>query len=99
MSRYNTTPTLRDKFGKRKKATTILPVAPLSDADITIVTTSIERLDKLAYTFYGDVTLWWVIAVANGLGKGTFIVPTNTTLRIPGNTRIQDLIIQLNESR
>ena len=99
MSRYNTTQTIRDKFGKRKKATTILPVVPISADDITIVTTSIERLDKLAHTFYGDVTLWWIIATANGLGKGSYIVPTDTTLRIPSKNRIQELIIQLNESR
>ena len=99
MSRYNTTSTLRDKFGKRKKATTILPVVPASADDITIVTTSIERLDKLAHTFYEDVTLWWIIATANGLGKGSYVIPANTTLRIPSKNRVQELIIQLNESR
>tara|TARA_Y100000389_G_C17194814_1_gene380670 strand:- start:41 stop:340 length:300 start_codon:yes stop_codon:yes gene_type:complete len=99
MSRYNTTPNLRDKTGKRKKATTILPVVPTSGADITIVTTSPDRLDKLAYTFYDDASLWWVIAAVNGLGKGTFVVPSNTTIRIPSKSGIQDLIVQINESR
>jgi hypothetical protein len=99
MSRYNTTPNLRDNNSKRRKATTILPVVPTSAADITIVTTSPDRLDKLAYTFYEDASLWWIIATANGLGKGTFIVPANTTLRIPSKSGIQDLIVQINESR
>lgn len=99
MSRYNTTSTIQDKFGKRKKATNILPVVPRSEADTIIVTTSIERLDKLAHTFYGDVSLWWVIATANGLGKGSYVIPPNTTVRIPSAEAIQDLIIRQNANR
>lgn len=99
MSRYNTTNTIKDKNGKRKKATTILPVVPLSSGDITIVTTTPERLDKLAYSFYKDSSLWWVIASANGLGKGTFIIPSNTSIRIPSKDNIQDLILLINNSR
>lgn len=99
MSRYNTTSTIQDKFGKRKKATNILPVVPRTEADTIIITTSIERLDKLAHTFYGDVSLWWVIATANGLGKGSYVIPPNTTVRIPSAEAIQDLIIQQNANR
>ena len=58
-----------------------------------------ERLDLLAYRFYGDASKWWIIASANGLGKGTLFVPENTTVRIPIDERIQDNIEQTNNSR
>jgi hypothetical protein len=99
MSRYNTTAEIRDNKDKRRRATTIIPVMPITTNDIYIVTTGIERLDKLAQTFYDDVSLWWIIAAANGLGKGTLIIPENTNLRIPSKANAQDVIIQLNKSR
>ena len=99
MSRYNSTETIKDKPGSRYYATTIFPVVNNSTDDIYIVTTTIERLDKLAYTFYDDVSLWWIIAAANGIGKGTFIVPTETRLRIPSKNNIQDIVIAINKSR
>jgi hypothetical protein len=72
---------------------------PTSTNDVYIQTTSTERLDKLALNFYQDATMWWVIAAANRLGKGTLIVPVNTTLRIPDKQIIQQVINQVNRSR
>ena len=43
-----------------------------------------DRLDLLAYTYYGDSTLWWYIAKANGLK--VMNVTEGTSLRIPGST-------------
>jgi hypothetical protein len=43
--------------------------------------------------------LWWVIAAANGLGKGTLVVPANTKLRIPAKTEFLDQVIQTNRTR
>lgn len=98
--RYNTTEITNDvDTGKRRKNTTILPVIPAGINDVQILTTSIERLDKLANTFYGDASLWWVIAVANSLGKGTIIVPPNTLLRIPSTEQLFDILKQTNTSR
>lgn len=100
MGRYTSTSTLQNESGRRRKATTIFPIIPTnSQTDIYIRTTSIERLDKLAYRFYGDSDLWWIIATANGLGKGTVIVPTNTRLRIPSNTSVIDILNQTNRTR
>lgn len=97
--RYNTTEITNDATGKRRKSTTILPIVSTSINDVQILTTSTERLDKLANTFYGDASLWWVIAVANSLGKGTIIVPPNTLLRIPSTEQIFDILKQTNTSR
>ena len=41
-----------------------------------------ERLDQLAGLFYGDGSLWWVIAAASGIGWAAQ-VPAGTYLRIP----------------
>ena len=56
-------------------------------------------MDKLAYQFYGDSEKWWLIAIANGLGKGTIIIPSNTRLRIPPAEKIEDLITNTNKNR
>ena len=88
MSRYNSTSLIKDNNERSRKATTILPSIARTD-----------RLDKLAHAFYEDVSLWWVIASANGLGLGSYIVPKNTTLRIPDKTNVQDVIIKNNQSR
>ena len=85
MSRYSTTGIIQDLNEKRRKSTTIISTIPISVTDIYIQTTSVERLDKLANKFYDDSTLWWIIASANALGKGTIVVPQDTILRIPAN--------------
>jgi len=99
MSRYTTTDIIKDEDGKQRKATTIFPTIPITLSDTFIITTSADRLDKLANIFYQDITLWWVIAAANGLGKGTLIVPGNTKLRIPAKTDFLDEIIETNSTR
>ena len=83
-SRYSNTKIKRDKSGIRAYKTTYYPDIPISDNDEFIYPRFGERLDSLAYKFYGDVTLWWVIAKANGL-KGKVFVPQDTEIRIPGN--------------
>lgn len=98
-SRYQTTLQIKDQLGTRRAETTIIPSVPLTGSDLYIRTISTERLDKLALDFYEDSTLWWLIAAANGLGKGTFVIPPNTRVRIPSQTGIQDLIINLNNQR
>ena len=96
MGRYTTTAVIQEMNEQRRFASTIIPNIPTSAEDIYIQTTSIERLDKLANKFYGDSTLWWVIAAANFLGKGTVVIPQNTTLRIPANNNIKTIIDNIN---
>jgi nucleoid-associated protein YgaU len=56
-------------------------------------------LDKLAVSFYNDAASWWVIAAANGLGKGTLMVPRDTKLRIPDKALIDTTLTQINKTR
>ena len=83
-SRYSNTKIKRDKSGIRAYKTTYYPDIPIKDTDQFIYPRFGERLDTLAYNFYGDSTLWWVIAKANGI-RGKLNVPAATEIRIPGN--------------
>ena len=99
MSRYATSQVIKDSSETRRLASIIIPTPPQSADDLFIQITSSDRLDKLATTFYGTPTLWYVIAAANGLGKGTMRVSKNTKLRIPSVSDIQTLINNTNNSR
>ena len=66
-----------DRFEKiKKKKTTkgknyyreafITPI-PERESDMYFFTKAGDRLDLLAYEFYKDVSLWWVLAAANPL--------------------------------
>ena len=99
MSRYATTKQIKDDNKNRKAETTIISTTPTTESDIYINVTTPERLDLLANQFYNDATQWWIIAAANGLGKGTLFTPENIILRIPINENQQDYIAQLNSER
>ena len=60
---------------------------PELDGDTYGETTIADRLDLLANQFYGDPKLWWVIANANNIGKGTLFIEEGAVLRIPANPK------------
>lgn len=84
MNRY--IPTENNTFkrydGKRVLRTTIYPKIPVGFNDIYVVASETDYLDTLAYKFYKDSTLWWVIAQANGI-KASLKAPTGNQIRIP----------------
>ncbi len=84
---------------KRKLSTVIVSPLPVQSADVYINVTIAERLDKLALIFYQDASLWWIIAAANGLGKGTLYIPAGINLRIPSISDAQSYINEINLSR
>ena len=84
MKRYDNNKIKIDKDGKRVYTTTYYPPIPLTNSDQFIQTKVGTRLDNLAQVYYGDSTLWWVIAKANGI-KGFTSLKSNTKLRIPSN--------------
>ena len=99
MSRYTTSRVLIDDNAKRYLSTTILPKIPTSQNDVYIQITSPDRLDRIALSYYGDSTLWYIIAVANNIGKGTMMVGSGVILRIPSQNNIQQLINSINVNR
>ena len=61
----------------------LLPYIEPTDSDILIVTEEEDRLDLLAYQFYGDSQLWWVIATYNNLTDIDTNLEPGLQLRIP----------------
>tara|TARA_B110000858_G_C17699917_1_gene425415 strand:- start:512 stop:808 length:297 start_codon:yes stop_codon:yes gene_type:complete len=62
--------------------------SPISGTDLWIRATEGARLDIISNDFYGTVKHWWVIALANKMGKGTLYVTPGAQLRIPANPSI-----------
>ena len=82
MSRYDITKITQTRDGKRKKySTTIYDEVPKLNTDMYFITQDGDRLDSLAFEFYGDQHLWWFIARANNLK--TMNVSAGTRIRIP----------------
>lgn len=99
--RYFYSVILRDEEkGFRKRKSTLYPKIEQQDDDIIITTTIGDRLDLLANRYYGDVTMWWIIAQANNIGKATLNILPGTRLRIPQDlTKIYSDLEKINRNR
>jgi hypothetical protein len=94
-SRYQNIPiTKADVTGSTYYQTNIYPEIPPVNNDYYIVTTVGDRLDLIAYDFYQDSSLWWVIASANSLPGDSIYAPVGVQLRIPVN--LQTVINEYN---
>lgn len=84
-SRYknNTLKKLRD--GRAVYQSKIYPDIPPRNDDIFIVVQEGDRLDTIAYDYYKDQTLWWIIKSANNINDAVFTLKPGTVLRIPVN--------------
>lgn len=83
--RYQNNKIKLNEFNKAVYTSMLYPTIYYSNSDIFITTDESDRLDLLAHKYYGDVRYWWIIAQANHLGKGSFVVPPGIRLRIPKN--------------
>jgi hypothetical protein len=101
MNRYENTPIRYTSQGKRYWKQKFYPNVPLSETDEYVITTIGDRLDTLAYSYYRDSTLWWVIAMANNnITKGSLFPEPGTQLRIPTNINtVLSLYNQYNTTR
>jgi hypothetical protein len=100
INRYKNIPTT--KINKKTLyKTSRYPEVPLSENDIYVVTTVGDRLDNLAFTYYKDSELWWIIAVANNnINRGSLFPQPGTQLRIPSNVNnILNQIEVLNKAK
>jgi|TARA_B110000902_G_C14196391_1_gene546072 hypothetical protein len=94
MSRYRFTGIKIDKdTGNRVQKITLYPEIRINDGDQFVYPLDGDRLESLAHRYYGDSTLWWIIAKANNIRDGSFGLPPAEKLRIPGNVQqiTQDL--------
>lgn len=93
---YSNTP-IKSRFdGKRVYQTTTYPDVRPSDNDVIVVAGEADYLDTLAFKYYGDPTLWRVLAWVNNIGKGRLSIDPGTTLRIP--TNINEIIDKFNRA-
>jgi hypothetical protein len=64
----------------------LYPDVPYSETDEYIITVDGDRLDTIAYSYYGDPELWWIISVANNnITRGSLYPQPGTQLRVPIN--------------
>jgi len=95
-TRYNQKFNVNTRFdGKRFYGARLYPIINPDDSDILYISNETDYLDSLAYRFYKDKNLWWVIALANGLGNGRLSVESGLQLRIP--TRIEQILMSYNK--
>jgi hypothetical protein len=84
-SRYRNSKTKKLYDGRTVFRPKIYPNIPFRDDDVYVATELGDRLDTLAYDFYEDSTLWWIIASANNIHGAKFAFEPGTVLRIPQN--------------
>lgn len=84
-SRYENNEVKTTNDGRRVYRSKIYPNIPLKDDDIYVATETGDRLDTLAYQYYEDASLWWIIASANNIHNAPFGLKDGTILRIPQN--------------
>ena len=87
-SRYTYTQLKKNKDGKRVFKPTMYPKIPIRDSDVFIYPKFGDRLDILAHKYYGDVSLWWIIAKANNLDKAEIGLNVEKQIRIPMNIEV-----------
>ena len=101
MERYDDNIIITSSISPRYRSSTRYPDIPLSEDDVYIITQYGDRLDNLAYQFYSDSTLWWILSIANPDLPNDSLYPTlGYQLRIP--TFVSDILTSfknLNENK
>jgi hypothetical protein len=101
MTRYDNNIILKTSDGKPYYKGKVYPSIPLSESDIYVITTIGDRLDYMAYSYYRDSELYWIISVANNnVTKGSLFPVPGTQMRIPTDLNsVLNLFNQSNQSR
>jgi len=84
-SRYTNNSLKTTTDGRIVYKSKIYPNIPMSDNDTYVATETGDRLDTLAYQYYRDSALWWIIAAANNIHNAPIGLKEGTILRIPSN--------------
>ena len=83
-NRYENIKIIKTEEGRRYKKTIQYPKMEKTVDDKYIIGRQGDRLDNLAFTFYDDSSLWWILSTANGI-QGKMVLEPGTLIRIPGN--------------
>tara|TARA_B100000925_G_scaffold286051_1_gene263209 strand:- start:524 stop:823 length:300 start_codon:yes stop_codon:yes gene_type:complete len=95
MKRYDNIQIIKKEGERKFTETVVYPVINPSINDIYIITKQGDRLDNLAWEYYRDPSLWWILARANNMGKGTLFPEVGVQLRIPDD--VESLQNEYNE--
>ena len=93
MNRYSNIQQLRNinefvgTLGDRYYRTVYYPEVGPSETDIYVETEFGDRLDSLAFQFYGDTTLYWIISIRNPneVNFGSVFMTPGSIIAIPVN--------------
>jgi hypothetical protein len=98
-NRYTYSTIKTDSESKKQYfASVIYPKIKANDDDLYVISEVTDRLDLLANKYYGDRSLWWIIAVANNINDASFYVTEGLQLRIPSNiSRILNDLEKINK--
>jgi hypothetical protein len=101
MNRYTDIIETRIDLKRKRKRynSSIPPKINSTTEDIYIIARSGDRLDMLAYEYYEDHSLWWVLAEANKLGKGSLDCPAGMRIRIPAQQEWHSHLKQNDKNR
>ena len=78
----------RDQVTKNRYYKNIeYPEIPISENDVYIISKGTDRLDLLAFDYYNDIKLWWVISKANPnkIQRDSLFLNPGVQIRIPSN--------------
>ena len=92
-TRYIYTKIKKNSLGQRVLKPTIYPTIPIEDTDVFIYPVYGDRLDTLAFKYYHDTSLWWIIAKANNLDSGVVGLDPTKQIRIPMD--IEPILVKL----
>ena len=99
-NRYQYTTETTGSDGPRHYETTLLPNILPKLGDVYIRARYTDRLDLLAFQYYGHARFWWIIAEANKLGKGSLYIEPGIQIRIPSSIAdINKLVQKAQEDR
>ena len=97
MRRYDNIQIIKKEGERKFTETVVYPVINPSINDTYIITKEGDRLDNLAWEYYRDPSLWWIIARAKNIGKGTLFPEVGVQLRIPDDVEsLQNEYAELN---
>jgi hypothetical protein len=98
--RFKNKDVFKSRLGKRYFTNVIYPEIPVSQDDTYIITAGGDRYDTLAQQFYGDSSLWWVIASANVSKTDGLATTPGVQLRIPADAAsVRRLFDDVNSER
>lgn len=96
--RYRESKIFKDENGTQYLNRVQYPVIPIADSDIIITGVKGVRMDNLAFKYYGNQELWWIIARANNQNNGSMYLQVGRKYRIPQNPgKIIRLFQKLND--